>query len=130
MSIWSLSAFLHPCNNSNPTRVKNYLQYFNEINIEGLNFTSGFKRSDVHKFNEFKKLSINIYELNFYQDGKILKHNLNPIEISKTDSERVADLLKYKNHDALIKKLHVFLGKHNKSFVCRRCLKSYKTKLL
>ena len=25
----------------------------------------------------------------------------------------------------LIKKLHVFLGNHNKSFVCRRCLNSY-----
>ena len=30
-----------------------------------------------------------------------------------------------KNHYALFKKLHVFLGKHNKNFVCRRCLNSY-----
>ena len=39
--------------------------------------------------------------------------------------DNVIDLLIYKNHYALIKKLHVFLGDHNKSFVCRRCLNSY-----
>ena len=31
----------------------------------------------------------------------------------------------YKIHSALIKKLHVFLGNHSKSFVCRRCLSFY-----
>ena len=31
----------------------------------------------------------------------------------------------YKKHYALIKKLHVFFGDHNKTFVCRRCLNSY-----
>ena len=36
------------------------------------------------------------------------------------------DLLFYKNQYALIRKLHVVLGTHNKSFVCRRCLNSYK----
>ena len=48
-----------------------------------------------------------------------------PIEISKNGSDKVVDLLIYKNHYALIKKLHVFLADHNKSFVCRRCLNSY-----
>ena len=70
-------------------------------------------------------LSVNIYELNFYQDGDKWKHNLIPIESSKNESDKVIDLLIYKNHYALIKKLHVFLGDHNKSFVCRRCLNSY-----
>ena len=68
-------------------------------------------------------MSVNIYELNFYQDGEKWKHNLIPIEISKNESDRVVDLLIYKNHYALIKKLHVILGDH-KSFVCRRCLNS------
>ena len=70
-------------------------------------------------------MSVNIYELNFYQDGDKWKHNLIPIEISKNESDKVIDLLIYKNHYALIKKLHVFLGNHNKSFVCRRCLNSF-----
>ena len=47
--IWSKLAYLHPCN-SRPTRVKNYLQFFNELNIEGFDFTSGFRYSDVNNF--------------------------------------------------------------------------------
>ena len=123
--IWSILASLHPCENTHPSRVNNYLQYFNELNIQGFDFTNGFKCSDVHRFNELNNLSVNIYELNFYQDGDKWKHNLLPIEISKNDSDKVVDLLIYKNHYALIKKLHVFLGDHNKSFVCRQCLNSY-----
>ena len=123
--IWSILASLHPCEIDHPNGVNNYEQYFNELNFESFDFTNGFKCNDVHRFNELNNLSVNIYELNFYQDGDKWKHNLIPIEISKNDSDRVVDLLIYKNHYALIKKLHVFLGDHNKSFVCRRCLNSY-----
>ena len=123
--IWSILASLHPCENNYPNRVNNYVQYFNELNFQGFDFTNGFKCSDVHRFNELNNLSVNIYELNFYQDGYKWKHNLIPIEISKNESDKVVDLLIYKNHYALKKKLHVFLGDHNKSFVCRRCLNSY-----
>ena len=123
--IWSILASLHTCENTHPSRVNNYSQYFNELNFQSFDFTNGFKCSDVHKFNELNNLSVNIYELNFYQDGDKWKHNLIPIEISKIESDKVVDLLIYKNHYALIKKLHVFLGNHNKSFVCRRCLNSY-----
>ena len=123
--IWSILASLHPCQNNYPNRVNNYVQYFNELNFQNFDFTNGFKCSDVHKFIEINNLSEKIYELNFYQDGDKWKHNLIPIEISKNGSEKVVDLLNYKNHYALIKKLHVFLGDHNKSFVCRRCLNSY-----
>ena len=31
----------------------------------------------------------------------------------------------YKNHYTLIKKLHVFLGKPNCKYICKRCLSSY-----
>ena len=123
--IWSILASLYPCENTHPSRVNNYLQYFNELNFQNLDFTNGFKCSDVHRFNEINNLSVNIYELNFYQDGHKWKHNLIPIEISKNESDNVIDLLIYKNRYALIKKLHVFLGDHNKSFVCRRCLNSF-----
>ena len=123
--IWSILASLHPCENSNPSRVNNYVQYFNELNIQNFDFTKCFKCSDVHRFNELNNLSLNIFELNFYQDGDKWKHNLIPIEISKNDSDKVIDLIVYKNHYALIKKLHVFLGDHHKNFICRRCLNSY-----
>ena len=123
--IWSILASLHPCENDHPNRVSNSKQYFNEVNINGFDFTSGFKCSDMHKFEKLKNLSIIIYELYFNQDGDKWKHNLIPIEISKNESDNFIDLLIYKNHCALIKKLHVFSGNHNKSFVCRRCLNSY-----
>ena len=123
--IWSIIASLHPCENDHPNRVDNYVQYFIELNFQNFDFTNGFRCSDVHRFNELNNLSVNIYELNFYQDGDKWKHNLLPIEISKNESDKVVDLLIYKNHYALIRKLHVFLGDHNKSFVCRRCLNSY-----
>ena len=123
--IWSILASLHPFDNDHPNRFSNYIQYFNELNCQSFDFTIGFKCSDVHRFNEINNLSVNIHELNFYQGGDKWKHNLIPIEISKNESDKVIDLLIYKNQYALIKKLHVFLGNHNKSFVCRRCLNSY-----
>ena len=123
--LWSILAFLHPCKNNHPNRVLNYKQYFNELNIQDFDFTNGFKCSDVHKFNELNNLSVNIFELNFYQDQNQWKHKLLPIEVSINESERVIDLAIYKNHYVLIKKLDVFLGDHNKKFICRRCLSSY-----
>ena len=64
---------------------------------------------------------MNIFELNFYQNQIKWKHNFNLFEIRKIDeTDSVADLLIYKNHYALIKKLNVFLGKNNKNFIWRR----------
>ena len=123
--LWSILAWLHPCNNSHPNRVSNYRQYFDELNINSFDFTNGFKCRDVHKFNELNNLSVNIFELVLYQDKNQWKHKLIPIEISKNNSDRVIDLAIYKNHYVLIKKLDVFLGDHNKKFICRRCLSSY-----
>ena len=105
---WSILADLHPCEIDHPNRVSNYSQYFNKINIDGFDFTNGVKCSDVHKFEKPNDLSINIFELNFYQDKNKQKHNLLPIEIGKKESHRVVDLLIYKNHYGLIKKLNVF----------------------
>ena len=81
--LWSLLAFLHPCNNNHPNRVSNYRQYFSELNIQDFDFTNGFRCSDVHKFNELNSLSVNIFELNYYQDQNQWKHKLIPIEIRK-----------------------------------------------
>ena len=110
--IWSILAKIYPCTNNHPNRLSNYRQYFNGLNIQGFNFTNWFKCSDVHRFEKLNKLSIDIFELNFYQDQNKWKHKLIPIEISKK-SDKVIDLLIYKNHYVLIKKLHIFLGNHN-----------------
>ena len=123
--IWSILASLHPCNDNHPNRVSNYKQYFNELHINGLHFANGFKCSNGHKFNEIKNLSVNIFEINFYQDQNKWRHKIIPVEISKNESDRVFDLAIYKNHYVLIKKLDVLLGDHNKKFVCRHCLSSY-----
>ena len=106
--LWSILASLHPCQNDHPNRVSNYLQYFNELNIGGFDFSLGFRCSDVHKFEKLNNLSLNIFELNFHQDKNKWKHNLIPIESRKSESDRVVDLLIYKNHYALIIKLNVF----------------------
>ena len=66
--IWSIIASLHPCDNGHPNRVSNYIQYFSELNFQSFVFSNGFKCSDVHIFNELNNLSVNLYEINFYQD--------------------------------------------------------------
>ena len=122
---WSILASLYPCNNNHPNRVSNYRQYFNELKFQGFDFSRGFKCIDVHKFNKINNLSVNIFELVLYQEQNQWKHKIIPIEISKNNSDRVIDLAIYKNHYVLNKKLDVFLGDHNKKFICRRCLSSY-----
>ena len=94
---WSVLSSLHPCDNDHPDRVSNFRQYFNELNTEDFDFSKGFKCSDVHKFEKLNTLSINIFELNFFQDKNKCEHNLFPIVISENESDRVVDLLIYKN---------------------------------
>ena len=120
--IWSILAKPHPCQN-NSNIVSSYRNYFNELNIECFDFSNGFKCSYMYRFEKLNNLSINIYELNFDQN----KHKLIPIEVSKNESEKVIDLLIYKNHYVLIKKLNVFIGKHDCKYNCRKCLNSYTT---
>ena len=123
--LWSILAYLHPCSNNHPNRVSNYKQYFNELNFNGFDFTNGFKCSDVHKFNVLNNLSVKIFELFVYQEQNKWTHKFIPIEISKNETDRVIDLIIYKNHYVLIKKVNIFLGDHNKNCICRRCLNSY-----
>ena len=121
--LWSILAKLHPRENSHLDRVSNYEPYFNELNIEGFDFTIGLRCSDMYRFEKVNNLSINIYELGFDRN----KYKLIPIEISKNVSDKVIDFLIYKNHYVLIKKLNVFIGKHDCKNVCRKCLNSYTT---
>ena len=123
--IWSIIASLHPCNNNHLNRVSNYKLYFNELNIQRFDFSYGLKCSDVHRFNELNNLSNNKFELVFYQDQNKWRHKIIPIEISRNNSDRIIDLAIHRNHYVLIGNLDVFLGDHNKKFICRQCLSSY-----
>ena len=91
--IWSILVFLHAFENDNPNRVSNFGHNFNELIIEGFDFTNGFKCSEAHKFEKPNSLSVNMFQLNFYQDGNNRKHNLYPIEISINESDIVVELL-------------------------------------
>ena len=106
-------AYFHACENSHPSRVRSYIQKFDGLNTEGFDLANGFTCSDMHRFEKLNSLSINIFELNFYQDKIKWKHKLIPIEIGKNESERVVDLLIYKNHYTLFKKINVFSGDHH-----------------
>ena len=115
--LWSILVYLHPCKINHPNRDSNYRQYFNELNIQGFDFTNGFQCSHVLRFNEINNFSINQFELNFYQYQIEWRYKLIPIEVSRNDSDRFVDLLIYKNQQALIEKLNVFLGDHHKLFI-------------
>ena len=99
---WSILAKLHPCeNNSNRKSYKR--QNLNQLNINGFDFSNGFRCSDMHKVEKINILSQNIFELNFYPEQTKWKHNIIPMEISKDESDRVVDLLIFVNHYVLIK---------------------------
>ena len=88
---WSILATLHPCENSHPNRVSIYRQYFNDLEIQGFDFSYRIKCSDVYLFEKLNNPSINILELSFYQDQNKWKYELIPIEMSKNNSERIVD---------------------------------------
>ena len=65
---WSILVVLHLRNNGHLNRVSNYRQYFNDLTIEGFDFSNGFKSRNVHKVEKLNNLSLNIFELSFFQD--------------------------------------------------------------
>ena len=50
---WSILAYLRPCEDNHPSRVKNYRQCFNELNFECFDFSNGFKCNDMHRFEKW-----------------------------------------------------------------------------
>ena len=50
--------------------------------------------------------------------------------IVKNESEKVIDLLIYKNPSVLIKNLHLFLNNHTCKILCRGCLSSYTSEIV
>ena len=57
--LWSILAKLHPCEN-NSNIVSSYRKYFNELIIEGFDFTDGFRCGDLYRLEKLNNLSINI----------------------------------------------------------------------
>ena len=112
----SILASLHPCISNHPNRVSNYTQYFNEVNINGFDFTNGFRCSDVHKFNEINNLSVNIFEIIFYQNQNKWRHKSIPFDISKNESDRVVDLNNLQNSLYSHQKIKCILGRSSQNF--------------
>ena len=81
--LWSNLAYLHPCENSHPSEVRNFIQKIVEINIEVFEFSNGFKCVDVHKFEKPNIVSVKKIELNFYHNQNKWKHMLIPRDLKK-----------------------------------------------
>ena len=123
--LWSILASIHPVNDKDhPYRVSKYMPDKNELNISDIDFTNGMKITDIAKFENLNDtLSKNVFEYSKEDDND---YNLVPLYISKNiENRRIIDLILYKNHYILLKKLHVFIGKHDNIYVCRNCLNSY-----
>ena len=121
--LWSILASIHPVN-KDPQRVSKYITYKNELNIADIDFSNGMRITDIDKFERLNnQLSINVFE---YSEDEDNDYKLVPLYISKNiENRRIIDLILYKNHYILLKKLHVFIGKHDNIYVCRNCLCSY-----
>ena len=61
------------------------------------NFTTRFMCNDIQRFHKLKTVSVKIFELSFRQDQKTWKHKLVPLGVNENESDRVIDLLFYKN---------------------------------
>ena len=121
--LWSSLAGIHPVN-ENPHRVSKYIPYQNELKLTDIDFINGMRITDIHKFENLNnQLSINVFQYSKEEDNE---YQLVPLYISKNiENRRIIDLILYKHHYILLKKLHVFIGKHGNIYVCRNCLSSY-----
>ena len=123
--IWSILARMYPVNEY-VDRVSKYDKHFNKIRIGDIDLSKGMFVTDVPKFERLNNnLSINIFEL---QNNKDEKNSIVPLYISKNNLDKtIVDLLLYKNHYLLIKKLHTLLNNrdHHQNIVCRNCLSTY-----
>ena len=123
--LWSILANIHPINDKNhPYRVSKYIRYRDELNINNIDFTNGMKIDDIPRFERLNnQLAINVFEYTTDEDND---YKLAPLYITEhNENKRIIDLIFYKNLYILLKKLHVFIGKHDNNYNCRNCLSSY-----
>ena len=121
--LWSILADIHPVN-ENPHRVSKYIPDQNELYITDIDFSNGMRITDIDKFENLNnQLSINVFEYSKDEDNE---YKLVPLYFPKNiENRRNIDLILYKNHYILLKKLHVFIGKNDNIYVYRNCLSSY-----
>ena len=114
--LWSLLANIHPVDR-NPQRASKYEPYQNELNIDNIDFTNGMRIIDIPRFERLNPtLSIIVFAYSKEEDND---YKLVPLYISKHNkNRRIIDLILYKNHYILLKKLHVFIGKNDNCYVC------------
>ena len=120
--LWSILANIQPTNDHS-NRVSKYIPFRNEQNITNIDFSNGMKIVDIPKFENLNPtLAINVFEYSTEDND----YKLIPLYISKNnENRRIIGLILYENHYILLKKLHVFIGKHDNQYVCRNCLSSY-----
>ena len=120
--LWSILAHLHPIDSkNNSSRVNKYKPFINELNINDIDLTDGMKIKDINKFEKLNNnQSINVFELE--KDKTLVPLYISENYLDKT----IIDLLLYKNHYILIKKLHLYINNsHDYKIVCRKCLSSF-----
>jgi hypothetical protein len=117
--MWSILAHLHPCKTTNTTLVSSYREYENELKIDHFPVTE----FDIPKIEIDNRLNINVFT---YDDGD---RTLRPLYISKEQPKSTIDLILYKNHYSLIKRVNGLLYKFNKhggsKHLCKKCLHCY-----
>ena len=121
--LWSILASIHPVD-KNPQRVSKYEPHQDELNINNIDFTNCMRIVDIPRLEKLNPtLSINVFEYSSEEDND---YKLVPLYISKhNENRRIIDLTLYKNHYLLLKKLHLFIGKHDSCYVCRNCFSIY-----
>ena len=125
--VWSILAALHPVA-VHAERVSAYKSYFNELNLNGLEFPLGLEK--IPKFESMNNISVNVHVVEYYsKNGDIV---LVPAYLTKSLRNRHVNLLMIQGengnfHYVLIKKLSHLLSsqisKHKGAlFFCDRCL--------
>ena len=113
--VWCILAHLHPAKD-HKYRPSMYKPYFNNLNLKDLEFPMPI--SQIPKFENQNKLSINVFELE--------NNTLSPIYVNKNYKSQQIDLLLYQNHYCLITKLHTLISdNHHLKCICRRCLNTF-----
>ena len=121
--LWSILARFHPVD-KDPQRVTKYIPYRDELNITNNNFSNGMKIVEIPRFERINPtISVNFFVYSTEEDKD---YKLVWLYISKlNENKRIIDLILYKIHYILLKKLHDFIGKHDCRYLCRNCLGGY-----
>jgi hypothetical protein len=124
--MWSILAQLHLPENTHRSRVKQYEQFENELDMTGVSYP--VKLSQISRVEAQNSLSINVF--GWDEDDK--GHGFFPIRISEVEGREINLLLiseDEKQHYVAITNLSGLLSKRSKkkcqAFYCHRCLHGF-----